>query len=588
MQTGKRKKRSAILILLFIISIFIGITVYNQYSALQDKLFENTSKVNKNINTLYTVLLKTLNENLSIETDYILQSKDIANLLKDKNKEKLLEMIKPLYDKMVVANPYLKVMTFRSSDGITVLRVHKPALFGDKISTNRKIIIDVNKQRKRMSGFEIGKLKMAYRVVTPIFRNKEYVGSLEIGVEPEYITDVINNIFEIKYALFVRKNNQFWFARGDNLLKSRRSSLEIYGMETIIDNNKHHYVLNHNLHLFNHKGEIFAKILVAYNVDDYYKDRNTALRKTFLNAIVLLIAMFLILNYYMRYFFKKTNILNNELIEKTRQLKKVNNSLEDKVNDGVKKNREKDKHMLYQSRLAQMGEMISMIAHQWRQPLSTISSTSIDLSMQFHFDVFDLSTEEGKEKQEKYFLKELKNIDNYIQSLTTTINDFRNFYKHDKKTIKININEPIQKALDIIEKSLISDNIKIIQEYNSHNEIEIFDSEVMQVFLSILKNAQDHFSDSDLINKAICIKTEDIASGVIVKISNNGGKIKEDILPFIFDPYFSTKLNKNGTGLGLYMSKIIIEEHHGGVITADNDANWAVFTMTFNEAPSSE
>ena len=128
------------------------------------------------------------------------------------------------------------------------------------------------------------------------------------------------------------------------------------------------------------------------------------------------------------------------------------------------------------------------------------------------------------------------------------------------------------------------DTIELIEEYNSKKAIEVFDSELMQVFLNILKNAQDNFREKVHIKKpSINIKTSDTQKGVLVEITDNGGGIPDYILVKIFDPYFSTKDEKEGTGLGLYMSKTIVEEHHSGKFYAKNIENGVCFFIELND-----
>ncbi len=261
-------------------------------------------------------------------------------------------------------------------------------------------------------------------------------------------------------------------------------------------------------------------------------------------------------------------------IEKRKQielkLEELTRDLERRIKYEVARNLKKDKHMLYQSRLAQMGEMISMIAHQWRQPLSAISSTSIDLKMKIELETFDLEDEKGRKEHTIYFKKGLDDIENLTQNLTTTINDFKDFYKPNKEKKLFSINDTVLKALKIIERSLIADKVKVIKECNSNNLYEIFDSEVMQVILNIINNAQDNFKYQKTENPMIKITTQDIEDGFKIEIYDNGGGISDKIIDKIFDPYFSTKHDKNGTGLGLYMSKMIIEDHHFGKLYVKN------------------
>jgi len=262
--------------------------------------------------------------------------------------------------------------------------------------------------------------------------------------------------------------------------------------------------------------------------------------------------------------------LESEVKSRVIELEELNNSLEGKIENEIEKNREKDQKMLQQSRMAQMGEMISMIAHQWRQPLGAIASTSIDLRMKMMLDNYDLDDKKEQNKCKNYLDEQLLNIEEYVQNLTQTIDDFRNFYKPDKRQKVQTINEPVQKSLNIIKATTEANGIKIIESYQSKMKLPIFDSELMQVFLNILKNAQDNFKEKSISQPEITIQTQDIENGVKVEICDNGGGIDKDIMEKIFDPYFSTKSEKNGTGLGLYMSKTIIQEHHNGKLCVEN------------------
>jgi signal transduction histidine kinase/rhodanese-related sulfurtransferase len=241
--------------------------------------------------------------------------------------------------------------------------------------------------------------------------------------------------------------------------------------------------------------------------------------------------------------------------------------------------KQKDQQLFNQSRLAQMGEMISMIAHQWRQPLGAISTTSVNLQMKLELKAFDLETKEGVGEASEYFMQRLGNIDEYVNSLTTTIDDFRNFYKGNKRSVTTKLEAIVLRSLNIINASLISDNVEIIEEYGSEEKIELYDSEMMHVILNILKNAQDNFREKNIQKPYLKITTEDRR----VSICDNGGGISEDIIDKIFDPYFSTKDEKNGTGLGLYMSKIIVEEHHGAIFSTINTEDGVCFVIEFKE-----
>jgi len=259
------------------------------------------------------------------------------------------------------------------------------------------------------------------------------------------------------------------------------------------------------------------------------------------------------------------------------ELKELNNSLEEKIKQEVEKNRKKEKQLLNQSRLAQMGEMISMIAHQWRQPLGAISSAIIGIEMNIASGRFN------NYKDLVGFLdKKHKNINEYVQFLSTTIDDFRSFFKPDKSKELVNLTVPIVKALSIVEISMKNKGIKILTDYQDNDVLEIYQNEVVQVILNILKNSEDNFIERDICNPVIEITTKKQHNKLIIKISDNGKGIEENILPKIFDPYFSIKSEKNGTGLGLYMSKVIIEEHNNGELNVQNHQNGVAFDIVFH------
>ncbi len=252
-------------------------------------------------------------------------------------------------------------------------------------------------------------------------------------------------------------------------------------------------------------------------------------------------------------------------LEAENKLKEFNQNLETMISKEIEKNKEQERMLFVQSKQAKVGEMISMIAHQWRQPLAAISSTVINLKMKI------LLSGDDKTKLIEYIDTELDDIESYTQTLTQTIDDFRDFYKIDKIAHVNSINVPIEKTFSIVKNSLESHDIQVSFELNSKEKIAMYENELIQVFLDIFQNAQDNFDINDIENKQIKISTKDFDDFIQISFSDNGGGIKDDIIEKIFEPYFSTKQEKNGTGLGLYMCSKIIKEHHKGNIKAINE-----------------
>jgi len=261
------------------------------------------------------------------------------------------------------------------------------------------------------------------------------------------------------------------------------------------------------------------------------------------------------------------------LLEKTRELANLNDFLKDKVKQEVEKNRIKDLHMIQQAKSAQMGEMLSMIAHQWRQPLAAIGAASASLN---------LKTRLGK-ADTQIIQTYTKDISDYSQHLSSTIDDFRTFFKPDKQKSESSYTEILDSVFGIIEISLLNKNIKLIKELHLEIKFETYANELKQVVLNLIKNAEDILIEKGIKDSYIKIATYSKNDKYILEVSDNGGGIPQNILPNVFDAYFSTKLKKNGTGLGLYMSKTIIDEHCSGKISVFNDKLGAVFRI---ELPS--
>ena len=228
--------------------------------------------------------------------------------------------------------------------------------------------------------------------------------------------------------------------------------------------------------------------------------------------------------------------------------------------------KDKENMLIAQSRHAAMGEMISMIAHQWRQPITVVSMIANNMVLDVELD------ESTPDKIKKSAMKTLKQT----EFLSKTIDDFKNFFKPNKKKELTLVNNILDENFSIIGKSLENHNIDVIKLYNSNTAILIHSRELLQVFINILKNAKEALLEHKTDNPTITVKTNENDENVIISICDNGKGIDEDVISKIYDPYFSTKDEKVGTGLGLYMSKTIIEKHLHGRIKAKNQEDGGV------------
>ena len=222
--------------------------------------------------------------------------------------------------------------------------------------------------------------------------------------------------------------------------------------------------------------------------------------------------------------------------------------------------KEQEELMLIQSRHAAMGEMISMIAHQWRQPITTISMDANIILADIELDTVD----------EENLKEASKDIINQTQELSRTIDDFRNFFKQNREKEDVLVTDIFMEAYAIIDKSMENSNIDVQNFFDSNTKVLIYSRELLQVFINILKNSKEALSENNKNDKKITNTIYETPSSVIIKICDNGGGIDKGIIDKIFNPYFSTKDEQNGTGLGLYMSKTIIEKHLNGKLSVEN------------------
>ncbi len=227
--------------------------------------------------------------------------------------------------------------------------------------------------------------------------------------------------------------------------------------------------------------------------------------------------------------------------------------------------------LVEQSKSASMGEMISMIAHQWRQPLQAVSILTQKLPLTKKI--------EGKISDE-LLEQVVDEISSQLDYMSKTIDDFRDFFLPDKPKEEIIVKDIIKKAIDFVSFMLESDSIKVNIESKTDKKVQIHINELIQVFINLLKNARDILIEKKVEEKEINIVISEEINCVLIEIEDNGGGISENIIGKIFDPYFSTKRDKNGTGLGLYMCKKIVEKHNEGKLSVYNSEKGAVFKIT--------
>ncbi|CAH2032406.1 sensor histidine kinase [Trichlorobacter ammonificans] len=251
------------------------------------------------------------------------------------------------------------------------------------------------------------------------------------------------------------------------------------------------------------------------------------------------------------------------------QLEAVNDSLEQRVREELAKNREKDLLMMQQSRLAAMGEMLSNIAHQWRQPLNELGI----LIQMVRYDYEDGLLDGQKVGQ---FIDSSMST---IQYMSNTINDFRDFFKQDRVPRLFDLEVAIQNAVGLVRASLQHYGITVTVELDRRCMVMGYANELSQALLNIINNARDVLVERNTVNPTIEVICRISDGEALITISDNAGGVTEEIIDKIFDPYFTTRHKSQGTGLGLYMTRMILESKLGGRISVVNTAEGAQFRI---------
>ena len=263
----------------------------------------------------------------------------------------------------------------------------------------------------------------------------------------------------------------------------------------------------------------------------------------------------------------ENTLLLQEISIKNEQLEIYNHKMQELVRAEIKKNLEQQKKLELQSRYSQMGEIIGMITHQWKQPLNAISMMANVLMLKQQNDSLD----------KKILEEKLDDILMQVKYMSQTVNDFQHFFNPIKDKMFFNVFDSIQSVLDLVKSEYFHKNI--IVSLNGDKSINAvgLPNEVNQVILSLLKNSKDEFVKNPHSNMKVNINVTSIDDKAIIEVSDNAGGIPDDIIDEIFDIYVTTK--QDGSGIGLNISKSMIEDHMDGRMYVENIENGAKFTI---------
>jgi len=326
---------------------------------------------------------------------------------------------------------------------------------------------------------------------------------------------------------------------------------------------KYNWVIGTGLYIDDIEKSIFEnKKLLEKKIDKYIR------QVLFISSLIIIVTG--ILSFLMS---RKINTVfstyKKNVERKEFELQDINKNLEIRVTKAINEAKKKDRAMLHQSRLARMGAMLSMIAHQWRQPLSEVSGILMELETANKF----------KKVNEKLIKESVDESNKIIQFMSHTIDDFRNFFKPDKKKVKFYVDDACNEAISLAGASIKSYQIDLHKKVKCNSIINGYEREFAQVMLNLISNAKDILNQREIKNPRIDVVIDVKDKNVVVTVQDNAGGVDDEHLDLIFEPYFTTKESSKGTGLGLYMSKMIIEKNMNGELTVKNTNSGALFTV---------
>jgi len=258
--------------------------------------------------------------------------------------------------------------------------------------------------------------------------------------------------------------------------------------------------------------------------------------------------------------------LEKRVAEQTKELKELNQTLEQRVRDEIAKNEEKQRVMFWQSRHASLGQMIANIAHQWRQPL-----TELTLAL---FNIKKAAQNEKADDVSKFY-DESKNI---IKNMSETIDDFTNFFSPDKEKYYFNVSDSIAESIVLLE-SVINDEMITIKTKFEDMKVLGITNELTQVMINLINNSKDAFIQNSILLREISVTTKKEGGFAVIEVQDNAGGISKENIEKIFEPYFTTKHKSRGTGLGLFMSKMICEQGLNGTLDVKSKKKTTKFSI---------
>lgn len=523
----------------------------------------------KRVEIVYNQTLKRV-EKFYITRGYAnINSYGIREAFEKNDKKALHELSYPRWQIINKENKYLTSFCFYDEKGELLTYFGKYP--GKKLSYFKKM-------KKPYSGFwyDVNEGFMYHTASEARDKKRNIVGYVVFIINPKYFLEQIKNIMDVNvYMLFKFINHTILFSLGNaryiNYLRYDSNPTK----EIRIDDKIFlPYIVNGKGIDSNNNFKIIFLQDIAYSKALIHK----AIIQSIIAVILFMIVVAVAINYGFDIILKELDKSNQKLKNSQNELKELNKNLQKRVEKEIelklKKEREaneKERILAHQSKLASMGEMIGNIAHQWRQPLTALSSILINIELFF---------EKGKLTKEKLSNK-INEANDQITFMSKTIDDFRNFFASGKQRERFSVSVPIKKVENLMSASLSNNNIKLYIEIKDDFELFVYPNEISQALLNLVSNAKDVILEREIKDGHIKISAFTQDGKDILTVKDNARGIEVTPIEKIFEPYFSTKHATSGTGIGLYMTKTIIEKNNNGKIFVTNNSDGAIFTIIF-------
>ena len=515
---------------------------------------------------------------------------DILSKISDtKTKEQKDHLREELYDLLKDDYKTLKTLGvlqyhFVTPDNITFLRMHKPSKYDDNLSSVRYSFRYVNQYKKIFRGFDQGKTTHAFRNIYPVYdSNGTYLCALDISFSSDVLQDYLTNIAHLHTHLLINKSIfsvKAW-KRKDLAVKYLQSSEnDGYKLTMTRDHSVKKCITENAVDIAAIKDYITTEMSKSQPFSTYYKKLSD------INVISFIPIMESEHNSTVAWLVSYEKSLPIAITIKTEirtrnfliftifiLLYLIYYALRDKIKT-EEKLKIRNCQLIQQSKLAQMGEMMDAVAHQWKQPLNAISLHTELLSSDFNDDVID----------RKYIDEYQKSIHGYIEHMTTTLTEFRDFFKSNNNIEDVYFTEIFNSLSLLMKDELMKNAITMKYSCESGMFVRANKNDMKQLFMNFIVNAKDEMVKSDIPrdNRFIDIKCKKENNLMVITVKDSGNGIPEEYLEKIFEPRFTTKAETGGTGIGLYMSVKIIQKYSGD-IKVYND-NGAVFKVTMPSA----